>query len=172
MFTDEKADLERLIFPDWSRKEFDGVPFVLVDPKGDRVPNAIMLHGPLGKFPPTMPKSVTIPCGSPARAVHLLSGVCGWGYPAGERGSTSMIVRLHYEGGATEDHTLHNGVHFADYVTRIDVPGSKFAFPLRDQQIRYLAVFPDRTDTIEQIELIKGTDATAPIVMAVTVEKP
>jgi serine/threonine-protein kinase len=172
MFYDEKADPERLIFADWSPKAFEGVPFVLVDPKGDRVPNVIMLHGPMGKFPPTMPKSVTIPCGSPARAIHFLSGVSGWGYPQGEQGSTSMTVRLRYEGDVTEDHPLYNGEHFADYLTRVDVPGSKYAFPLRGQQIRYLAVFPRRTDTIKQIELIKGTDETAPIVMAVTIEKP
>jgi hypothetical protein len=119
-----------------------------------------------------MPKSVAVPCDSPARAIHFLSGVSGWGHPHGEHGSTSMIVRLHYEGDVTEDHPLNNGQHFADYAGRVDVPGSKFAFQLRGQQIRYLAVFPRRTDSIKQIELIKGTDDTAPVVMAVTVEKP
>jgi hypothetical protein len=54
----------------------------------------------------------------------------------------------------------------------VDVPRSKCAFALRGQQIRYLAVFPWHTDPIRQIELIKGPDDTAPIVMAVTVEKP
>ena len=172
MFYDEKADAERLIFADWSPKEFDGVPFRLVDPSGDRVPNVVMLHGPMGRLPPTMPKAVTIPCGSPARAIHFLSGVGGWCHPFGSRGSTSVIVRLHYEGGVTEDHPLRNGEHFADYLSRVDVPGSKFAFALRGQQIRYLVIVPSRTDTIREIELVKGTDSTAPIVMAVTVEKP
>jgi hypothetical protein len=41
---------------------------------------------------------------------------------------------------------------------------------LRGQQIRYLAVTPQRRDTIASIEFVKGPDATAPIVMAVTVE--
>jgi serine/threonine-protein kinase len=172
LFFDEKAEHERLIFADWLPKVFEGVPFVLIDPQGDRVPNVIMLHGPRGKFPPRMPKSVTIPCNSPARAIHFLSGVSGWGYPEVAERSTSVVVRLHYSGGVTEDHPLYNGEHFADYVTRVDVPASKFAFQLRGQQIRYLAVFPDRGDPITQIELIKGTDDTAPIVMAVTVEQP
>ena len=39
-----------------------------------------------------------------------------------------MIVRLHYDDGKTEDHELKNGVHFADYIRRVDVPGSEFAF--------------------------------------------
>ena len=84
-----------------------------------------------------------------------------------------MIVRLHYEGGLTEDHPLKNGEQFADYVRRVDVPGSKFAFQLRGaQQLRYLAVFPRRGDRIEAIELVKGPDETAPVVMAITVERP
>ncbi len=81
-----------------------------------------------------------------------------------------MIVRLHYEDGKTEDHELKNGEEFADYIQRVDVPGSKFAFALRRQQIRYLAVVPKREEKIKEIELVKGPDATAPVVMAVTVE--
>ena len=49
----------RLVFEDWGPKVVDGVPFALVDPQGDRVPNAIMLHGPSGRIPPKMPRSVT-----------------------------------------------------------------------------------------------------------------
>ena len=32
-----------------------------------------------------------------------------------------MIVRLTYDDGTTEDHKLINGVHFADYIRRVDV---------------------------------------------------
>ena len=82
-----------------------------------------------------------------------------------------MIVRLHYAGGKTEDHELKNGEHFADYIRRVDVPGSKFAFAAQGrQQVRYLKVEPKAKDKIEQIELVKGPDSTAPVVMAVTLE--
>ncbi len=100
----------------------------------------------------------------------MLSGVSGWGATTAEPGSVSMIVRLHYADGQTEDHALRNGVHFADYMRRIDVPGSKLVFRLRGQQIRYLTIEPKRTMPIERIEFVKGSDATAPIVMAVTLE--
>ena len=40
----------RLIFEDWGPKVVDGVPFALVDPQGDRQPNAIMLGGPGGRI--------------------------------------------------------------------------------------------------------------------------
>ncbi len=170
LFHSESATVERLVFSDWSPKTFDGVPFHLVDPQGDRVANIILLHGPQGYLPPQMPNNVVLPCNSPAKAVHLLSGVSGWGFPATSQKTTSLVVRLLYADGQTEDHELKNGEHFADYIRRVDVPGSKFAFDLHGQQIRYLAIVPQRSETIAQIELIKGKDRTAPIVMAVTVE--
>jgi hypothetical protein len=117
-----------------------------------------------------MPKAVRLPCGVPAKAIHFLSGVSGWGYPFGEKGSVSLIVRLHYGDGKVEEHLLKNGEQFADYIRRVDVSGSKFAFDLHGRQIRYLAVYPRRPAPIKEIELAKGPDATAPVVMAMTVE--
>ncbi|MFO0906437.1 MAG: PVC-type heme-binding CxxCH protein [Pirellulales bacterium] len=170
MFFGEESEIERLVFSDWSPKTFDGVPFYLVDPNGDRRPNAILLHGPNGRIPPRMPKSVSLPCRSPAKAIHFLSGISGWGWPIGEKGSVSMIVRLHYADGSKEDHELKNGVHFADYIRVEQVPESKLAYRLRGQQLRYLAIQPKKSDVIDTVELVKGPDQSAPIVMAITVE--
>jgi hypothetical protein len=170
MFNSEDSTAERLVFRDWTPKTFEGIPFHLVDPQGDRQPNVILLQGPQGRIPPRMPRSATLPVNAPAKAIHLLSGVSGWGFPLGQKGSVSMIVRLHYQDGKTEDHPLLNGEHFADYIRRVDVPQSKFAFPLRGRQIRYLSVKPERQEAIHEIELVKGPDDTAPVVMAVTVE--
>jgi putative membrane-bound dehydrogenase-like protein len=173
MFFDEESPIERMVFSDWSPKTFEGVPFQLVDPQGNRVANAVMLYSPNGTMAPKMPRSVSIPCNGPAKTLHFLSGVSGWGSTGDSRGTVSMIVRLHYADGKTEDHPLRDGVEFADYIRRVDVPGSKFAFGLRGQQLRYLTVVPKRTgESIESVELVKGRDATAPIVMAVTVEAP
>jgi len=170
MFFSEDAEGERLIFKDWTPQTFEGVPFYLVDPQGDRVPNVILLYGPQGKIPPKMPKTVSVICNAPAKTIHMLSGVGGWAYPYSDVKTVSVIVRLHYADGKTEDHELKNGVHFADYIRKVDVPESKFAFALRNQQIRYLTVSPKRAETIAKIEFVKGPDNTAPIVMAVTVE--
>lgn len=170
MFYSKDAEVERLIFKDWSPRTFKGVPFHLVDPQDGKVPNAILLYGPQGQYPPKMPKSVRLPCNAPARAIHLLSGVSGWGYPYGQKGGVVMIVRLHYADGKSEDHPLTNGEHFADYIRRVDVPGSEFAFALRGQQLRYLAISPQRADAIVAIEFLKGPDPSAPVVMAVTIE--
>jgi len=66
-----------------------------------------------------------------------------------------------------------NGIHFADYIRRVDVTESAFAFELKGrQQMRYLSITPKRSAVIKSIELVKGPDRTAPIVMAVTIETP
>lgn len=182
LFQNPDAEVERLVFNDWRPKTFAGVPFQLVDPQGDRVANSVLLFGPQGPLTQQMPKSVSLPCHSPAKAIHLLGGISGWGYPGGEKGSVSLIVRLHYTpektadgtspGGNIEDHVLRNGEHLSDYIRRIDVPASQFAFDLSGRQLRYLAIKPKRPDVIDRIELVKGPDATAPVVMAVTIEAP
>jgi len=166
--SDRAADM--MVFADWGPKTFADVPFQLVDPRGRSTPNIILLHGPRGVLPPRMPKSVRVPCNTAARAVHLLSGVSGWGYPAWKEKTVSMTIRLHYADNQTEDHSLENGVHFADYIRRVDVPKSQFAFALRTQQVRYLTIHPRRAEVIREIELAKGNDPTSPIVMALTVE--
>lgn len=170
MFYDENNAAERLVFDDWKPKFFAGVPFVLVDPQGGRVLNAILLRSSQGTIPPRMPQSVMLPCNTPAVKLHFLGGVSGWGHPLGAKGSISMIVRLHYADGTTEEHPLLNGEHLSDYIRRVDVPKSQFAFNVRGRQLRYLAIEPKRPVVIDRIELVKGPDTTAPLVMAVTIE--
>src|SRR5207253_1880877 len=168
MFYDEANRQERLVFADWKPKTFEGVPFNLIDPDGEKTPNVILLYSKNGKVAEKMPKTASVPCNAAAKAIHLLSGVSGWGSPYSEKGTVSMIVRLHYADGKTEDHDLKNGEHFADYIRRVDVPGSQLAFMLRGQQIRFLSIAPGRQQVIREIEQVKGPDATAPVVMAVT----
>lgn len=170
MFNAKSAGVERLIFSDWKPKTFKGVPFFLVDPKKGQVANAIMLHGTNGNIPPKMPKQVEMPINTSAKTIHMLSGVSGWGFPAVGQKTPTVTVRLTYEDGKTEDHILRNGEHFADYIRRTDVPKSEFAFQLRGQQIRYLAIQPKRDANIKTMKLIKGADPTSPIFMAITLE--
>lgn len=172
MFYDPDNGGERLVFSDWGPKQFKGVPFSLVDPQGEAVPNVVMLNGPTGYLPPKMPKSVSLTLGSPIRALHLLGGIGGWSFPASGKGTTSMIVRLVYADGTTEDHPLVNGVHMADYIRRVDVPESEFAFDLDGRQVRYLRIQPKRSEPVATVELVKGPDGTAPIVVAITAEMP
>lgn len=171
LFSSGDGGPDRMVFSDWKPKVFQGIPFVLTDPVGKSKPNIIVLNGPFGPLPPKMPKSVLLPCNTVAKTIHFLSGVGGWSHPFDRKKTVSMIVRLHYADGEIEEHPLRNGVHFADYIRRVDVPKSEFAFALGNQQIRYLAVTPKRGAKIETVELAKGEDRTAPIVMAVTIER-
>jgi putative membrane-bound dehydrogenase-like protein len=170
MFYKKDSPGERLVLSDWSPRTIKGVPFHFVDPDTDKKPNVIMLYSPNGAVARGMPKTAKLDCNMPARAIHLLSGVSGWGYPYSKEGGVAMVVRLHYTDGKSEDHELVNGVHFADYIRRVDVPKSEFAFAMRSQQMRYLAVTPGREAALTAIEFVKGPHESAPIVMAVTVE--
>ena len=171
MFYRKDSVVERLVFPDWSPKVVEGVPFHLIDPQGDRVANVVMLYSPHGRFPPRMPRSVSLPCRQSVKAIHFLSGVSGWGAKQPKaKGTVCLIVRLHYDDGQVEDHPLRDGRHFADYIGLFDVPESKRAFNLGGRQVRYFAIQPRRQQAIDRIELIKGPDHTAPVIVAITVE--
>ena len=159
-----------LVFSVWGLKKIGAVPFILIDPKDGRFLNAIMLNSPRGKTSSTLPKTVSLTCNLPAKAIHMLGGVSPWGFPNTEKGTVSVTVRLHYEDGKTEDHILKNGEHLTDYIGKNEVPGSKFAFDLMGKQLRYLTINPQRHIKIERIEFVKGSDETAPIFMAVTIE--
>lgn len=170
MFHSGDQGADRLVFNDWSAKFVKNIPFLLIDPQGKRVPNIVLLHGPQGSMPPQMPKMVEVPCNTAAKKIHLLSGVSGWGFPAHSGKTISLIVRLNLADGTTEDHALQNGVHFADYIRRVDVPGSEFAMMVRGQQLRLITIEPMTDQKIERIELVKANDPTAPIIVAMTVE--
>ena len=172
MFFNANGEAERLVFNSWDPKTFEGIPFQLIDPQGDRIANAVMLHGDLGDKAPSMPPSVKLPVNSTVKAIHMLGGIGGWSFPAVSEKSVTMIVRLKYADGQTEDHELKNGVHFADYIRRVDVPESKFAYTMKGgQQVRYLKIEPKRTAVVTEIELVKNErDPTAPVTLAITVE--
>ena len=164
------GDAEKLIFNNWDSKTFKGVPFQLIDPENGTIPNAIELFGPLGNISRKMPKTVEFPCVGDIKAIHMLGGVGGWSFPYSRDETVSMVVRIKYGDGEFEDHHLLNGQHFSDYINRTDVPKSEFAFGLRNQQLRYLAVIPQRNIPINSVQLIKGPDKTAPVTMAITLE--
>lgn len=171
MFNDIESD--RLVLPNWSPRTVKDVRFDLVDPGRNNRPNVILLYGDQGILPPHMPKSVKIPCQHPIAALHMLSGVGAWASPVLDDPVEVMKVRLHYADGQTEDHSLVNGQHFVDYIRRIDVPGSDFAFDMQGRQMRYIQIVPKSVKQVTEIEFIKGPlKGVSPIILAVTVERP
>lgn len=165
-------DTEKLVFGRWGSQVFDGIVFDVLDADGGQKKNVILLQSAKGKVSATMPKSVSVPCKSDAAELHFLAGVAGFGFPKTPAGSVSLVVRLHYADGQTEDHEWKNGEEIADISKDADVPKSKQAFKLREQQIRYLSIKPKRNkDVIDTIEFVKGADETAPLILAITVER-
>jgi hypothetical protein len=169
----------RLVFPDWGPKEVNGVPFRLLDPAVSA--NIIALYSSNQPKTAALPRSVVLPVNAPTAAVHVLGGVSGWGWPC-EKGASgigapknvpSVLVRVRYDDGATEEHVWKNGVHLADYNGRREVTGSVHAFELElGHQVRYLAVRPKRDAVVREVEFAKAAEDeyTCPIIFAVTVE--
>lgn len=171
MFYDRKGAVERLILPEWGVQQVGDVPFSLIDPQGSKTPNAIMLHGPLGPFAPKLAKTIEVRCRTAASKIHILGGIGGWAAQRPGNDGISMIVRLNYADGTSEDHPLVNGQHVADYIGPFEVPKSKLAFrTTTGGQIRSLAIEPKKTESINSIEFVKPKHRSAPVVMAVTVE--
>jgi putative membrane-bound dehydrogenase-like protein len=168
----DNASSERMILDSWAPRVIHGVPFHFIN-RDSIAPNAVILYAPATRTTQEWPRKVGLRIGQPVKTIHLLSGISGWGYPASPKGSVSLIVRVHYTDGSAEDHELINGTHFADYIRRVDVPGSEHALDFQDgRQIRHVMVTPSKTATIESIELVKGPDGSAPIIMALTLESP
>jgi len=170
LFFNEDSPAERLLLSDWKPKTVEGIPFLVVDPQDGRRKNAIMLYSRSGAAAAKMPRSAKMPVGIPAKAVHLLSGISGWGFPYSRQHTVSMTAKITYADGAIEEQPFYNGEHFADYINRTDVPGSKYAFDMNGRQMRLLTIIPKQKKPIKEIEFIKGRDPSAPIIMAATVE--
>ena len=165
-----RLEEERLTLPRYGLLTVNRVPFVVPNPQGEKVANVILLKGddPVSR---AMPSSVKVPCGMPAGTIHLLSGISIGGFPGGEKGSHTLTLKLHYADGQTEEYVFKNGVQFADYSQTVNVPLSLPAISHSGCQVRYIPVVPKRPKTaIKELEFLKGTDGTAPFVLAVTVD--
>jgi len=112
--------------------------------------------------------------GRAATRLHFL-GAAGWGYPLGPKDAPVMKITVHYVGGATEDIVLRNGVEIADYVAKIDVPGSE-ALDNLDQllnngrQVRYFAKSLTKRGIIEKLTISSYNNEVAPTLVAITAE--
>jgi hypothetical protein len=176
------ADTDKFLFSSWGTQTVHGVPFTVPDPN-DTSPSIIVFQSPHGKASEDKPRTAQLPVRAKVKTFHFLSGISAWGWPWGgypgrpetatPQGTVTLVVRLHYADGMTEDHEWRNGEHFADFIKRIDVPASELALMTSNgRQVRYLSVTPARPDqSVESIEFRKGDDdQTSPVVIAVTAD--
>ncbi len=165
---------ESLRFKKWGTLKHRDVPFDIVSPQ--RAPtgnNVLVLQGGAG-IARNYPREVEVKVGRSATRLHFL-GAAGWGYPLGRKDEPVLKITVHYAGGATEDIVLRNGVEIADYVAKIDVPGSE-ALDNLDQllnngrQVRYFAKSLTKRGVIEKLTIASYNNEVAPTLVAITAE--
>ena len=152
-----------------------GIPFDLVAPdKSANGKNVIQLKGGAdGSYAKTqMPKSVEISGGGfKANRLHFLGNVAGWGFPYGEDKSVVLKATVQFVGGASEVLEFRNGIEFADYINRSEVPGSKFAEGVtKNAQVRWCSKQLKNTAPIEKIILESADNNVAPSTFGITAE--
>jgi serine/threonine protein kinase len=158
--------------------EAGGATFDVLDvTTAKRGKDLLILKGGLGQAKEKYPKKVEIPMkGERLTKLHFLSGVGGWGYPweqpdkhLGVLAARITVVR---KGGAKQEFIMRNGVEFADYHARHDVPGSAYVIDLADygRQIRYLNRPLQGSDPVEKLIIESFETNIAPVFLAITAE--
>ena len=173
LYLSKEAKDQTLPFKKFGNVVVENTPFNIVDPaKSLNGNNLVVLKGGIpGSFCQTMPLRVEAKLGGfKANRLHFLGGVTGWGYQGGDATSPVMKVTVLYVDGQTEEMTFQNGVEFADYYNRNDVPGSRFVNLLTDHQIRFFTKTLKRTAPIEKIIMESTGGNAAPTLAAITAE--
>lgn len=150
----------------------NGVPFDIADPAATANERSLIVlrADRPGTHAATYPARVEIPVGFAARRFHFLGGSAGWG--GGKGGNTpAMKLTLHYAGGAVQEIMLRSGHEFADYIRRIDVPGSQFAEGIaRTKNVRTFSIQPDRSEAVQKLVLESPNNRIAATTIAITAE--
>ncbi len=151
----------------------EGVPFSVVGPEKSPQNIVVLKGGPRGAFSRSLPQRVEINVGGfKANRLHFLGGVTGWGYPGFDKDGDALRITIHTTGGQREGIVCKNGVEFADYINRVDVPGSKFVpGVVRDHQVRWFSKQLNLGAVeIERITLESPAGGSAPTILAITAE--
>jgi putative heme-binding domain-containing protein len=152
-----------------------GVPFFVMDPaRSPSGANLIALKGGPGRgnLSDDFPQRVEIPTTVTAASLHFLGGVGGWAWPTGgdaARGTAAMKVTVFFADGASEEHVLKNGEHFADTFVRAEVPLSTDAGDfVRRGQLRYFALNLKKKGALSKIVLESFDSDIVPATVAIT----
>jgi hypothetical protein len=171
----EPAGTPSLEFKKFGLTTIDHVPFNIADPNASTLSNnLIVLRGGAG-LAKTLPQTTEIPVGIRANKIHVLGGVAGCGYSNARSASTNDVLvraKIVYADGKSEDLVFKNGYEFADYVKRIDVPGSRYVPDLLAAgQIRVFSFNPKRTNEVISRIVLESVDGpSAPAFVAMTAQ--
>jgi putative heme-binding domain-containing protein len=154
----------------WGLKPYAGVPFYRINPQDGRVRNVIMLRAGRRDEASSLPRSVELQCRMAAKAIHILTGSSEMGPRADGRRASSLLVRLHYADGSTEEHRIGSRDLSRDRGSN-DERNEPVQSPSRDPQLlRYSKIEPNNGKVIRAVELAAGFGAS-PAIVAVTAEQ-
>lgn len=179
MYDPEKAP-DRMDLMRYGVFEIDGVPFEVRDPAtADGGRNVICLRGGMEQewFSNTgLPRKVEVPVGFALGRVHVLGGIAAWGFPIRDDKQPCVKWTWVYADGTREEVVLRDGVEFADWIGRRDVPGSKYAEGLVKSgswgQLRTFDLAPKEAKVVAKIELESYDNHMSPTFVGLTAELP
>ena len=174
LYASQAATIDTLPFKKFGNVTVEGVPFTILDPaKSPTGNNVVILKGGAnGSFAKSLPARVEARLGGfKANRLHFLGGVTGWGFRGEGEPSPVMKATVVYADGQNEELVFQNGVEFADYGPRVEVPGSKYADVVSAHQVRFFSKQLKRTAPIDKLVLESfGSGDAAPTTVAITAE--
>jgi putative heme-binding domain-containing protein len=175
IYTTPQSRDESLRFRKWGTIRHRDVPFDIINPLRTATGNNVIVLQGGAAMSRNYPKQVEIRVGLPVRTLHFLGGIGAWAHPLGRKDQPAAKVIVHFAGGGTEEIVLRNGVEIADYIARIDVPGSEALENLDDllqqgRQVRYFAKPLARPGRVEKLTVSSEVTEVAPTFVAITAE--
>jgi hypothetical protein len=174
---DTRHDAHPFLFRQHGVVAVDGIPFEFLDPaRMGEQKNTLTLRGGLaeGWQSHSYPQRVELPLGYAFTRLHVLGGIAAWGYPyTGER-SDAVKLTFRYADGKDEVRVLKDGTEFADWISRHEVPGSRWVDVLGEDswgQVRTFAVDVGRPEQpVASVVLESFDNHLAPTFVALTAE--
>lgn len=176
---DRRYDAQPIRFEAYGVLDVMGTPMEVFDPASmPEHNNALVLKGGARddwESKALMPQRVEVHVGFALQRMHVLGGISAWGHPFFGDGEPLVKWTFHYADGTEELHTLHDGVEFADWIRRHDVPGSQFVEGLIQGnsagQVRTFSLDPGKPElVIERITLESFDNRMAPTFLALTAQ--
>jgi len=174
---DTRHDPHPFLFERHGVVSVEGVPFELLDPaRMGEQRNTLTLRGGMaeGWESHAYPQRIEVPVGHAFTRLHVLGGIAAWGYPYTGQRSDAVKLTFRYQDGSEEVHVLKDGTEFADWISRHDVPGSRWVDVLREDswgQVRTFAVEVGRPEQpVATLVLESYDNHLAPTFVALTTE--
>ncbi len=173
LFQSEAATKDTVHFAKFGNITAENVPYYIQDPaKSQTGANVIVLKGGGDKSAAhEFPQKVEVALNTPAKRLHLLSGIAGWGFPATKDERPALKVTATHQNGQNEIFELKNGQAFSDYNREIDVPDSDLVEGLVSRgQMRRITLPIKNPSPLTKLTLESYDNGVTPVVAAITAD--